>query len=315
MYNVLKNWCQNDRLIEQFTEIIQDPKIFWFGRLGGIDYEIALHYFWDNNFFENSAHHAYWLDNARKFPGYFDFASKKENFMLYVKKLVESFENLDACFYAGADLINKIDDNKYAPEDTKFLDHILEGKTTIHYSFAESVMPFLHSFKTWGEGKKILVVSPLSRSIEFQHARKDKIIKDYVWPNFELKTLNTSLTWQAKNDTRETLHITTNNWHEEVERLQDEISKIDFDIAWLSCGSYATVLGSYIKNLGKKAIYIGGIMNCLWGIRGDRYNTSYFNPLTPDAYKIVPLENDFVKKLQGGKTTTMESARAYFCMK
>ena len=312
-YNVYKDWYENPKLIDKFTEFMLDHGILNWSRIGGIDYEIAMHYYYNPGYFDSGTNHAYWLDCAKKFPGYFDFGNKKDNFLLYAKKLITYFENVDGCCYAGADLIDKIDNAKYTSEDKKFLDHILDGKNIIHYSFIESVLPFLHSFKSWGEGKKILVVSPLSKSIEFQYARRDKIIKNYTWPNFELLTLNTALTWQTPTDTKESLHIETNNWHEECDRLTREIDKINFDVAWLSCGSYATFLGNYLKVIKKKkSVYIGGILGCLFGIRGGRYLNSYFSQFTDDAYKITPLENEFVKSLNGGKSTKMESARAYF---
>ena len=47
--------------------------------------------------------------------------------------------------------------------------------------------------------------------------------------------------------------------------MYDDISKIDFDIAFLSCGMYSIILGDLIKNkLKKKAIYIGGMLNVIF---------------------------------------------------
>lgn len=54
------------------------------------------------------------------------------------------------------------------------------------------------------------------------------------------------------------------------------IKNIDFDVALLSCGTYAHFLGEYIKNIGKKSIYIGGVLPLHFGIFGDRYIGRYY---------------------------------------
>uniref|UniRef100_A0A6C0IJN5 Uncharacterized protein n=1 Tax=viral metagenome TaxID=1070528 RepID=A0A6C0IJN5_9ZZZZ len=47
----------------------------------------------------------------------------------------------------------------------------------------------------------------------------------------------------------------------------EEINKLEFDIALLSCSSYAMYLGDFISNKMKKnSIYIGGVLNVLFNI-------------------------------------------------
>ena len=53
-----------------------------------------------------------------------------------------------------------------------------------------------------------------------------------------------------------------------------DISKIDFDVALLGCGSYGLPLANYIKNLGKSAVYIGGGLQLYFGIKGKRWENS-----------------------------------------
>ena len=77
-----------------------------------------------------------------------------------------------------------------------------------------------------------------------------------------------------KNNYLNTPH---NNFLETVQFYNDSIKNIDFDIALLSCGSYAHFIGEYIKNIGKKSIYIGGVLPLYFGIFGDRYMKSFFN--------------------------------------
>ena len=312
-YIIYKDWYQNPLLINKFTEIMQLPGPCNFSRIGGADYKIAIYYYFDNSFYDDNKNYKYWLKMAKNDPGYFDFENKKENFILYAKQLIEYFKNLDYCFYAGKDLIDQIDNNIYSKEDEKFLNYILNNKNIIHYSFIESILPFLESFKVWGENKKILIISPLSKSLIYQYQRINKIIKNYNFPKFELITIDTNLTWQHENDTKESLGLITNNWHEECNRLSKEILKVDFDVAFLSCGSYAMYCGDFIKNvMKKKSIYVGGILNVLFGIYGKRYDNSFFMQFTYPEYRINPFENEKVKKITAGRLFKNEAVFAYF---
>jgi hypothetical protein len=91
------------------------------------------------------------------------------------------------------------------------------------------------------------------------------------------------------------------SWLESLEFMKSEISDIDFDIALLGCGGYGMPLASFIKNeLNKPSIYIGGGLQILFGIKGDRwdnhedvgkfYNSYWSRPLQterPDAANSV----------------------------
>ena len=122
-------------------------------------------------------------------------------------------------------------------------------------------------FYIFRKNKKILIVSPFSESIQFQYKRKDVILKQYSYPDFELVTYDTPITYNNEDDALN--HIETNNWLEQCEKMENDIMKLDFDIALLSCGSYAMYLGNVIsKKMNKKAIYIGGMLNVFFNIYG-----------------------------------------------
>ena len=51
-----------------------------------------------------------------------------------------------------------------------------------------------------------------------------------------------------------------------------DIAKLDFDIALLSCGGYGLPLCRFIyKTLGKTSIYMGGSLQLLFGVYGERW--------------------------------------------
>lgn len=54
--------------------------------------------------------------------------------------------------------------------------------------------------------------------------------------------------------------------------MKKKISTIDFDIASIGCGAYGLPLAGFImEELHKKAIYMGGGTQWLFGIKGRRW--------------------------------------------
>jgi hypothetical protein len=93
----------------------------------------------------------------------------------------------------------------------------------------------------------------------------------------------------------------------------DEINTLDFDIALLSCASYAVYLGDFIsKKMNKKAIYIGGPLNVFFCIRAERYTNSFYLNIMNEQRIITAFEKDFYNHISGGRSTKSEGFRAYF---
>jgi hypothetical protein len=120
-------------------------------------------------------------------------------------------------------------------------------------------------------------------------------------------------------DNKHTLNVETSNWHEECQRMTEDIRHIDFDVAFLSCASYSMFLGNFIKDvLGKKSIYLGGIVNAYFNIYGGRYaHMEKFHNIFSNAglnleYQIDPLELADIDKINSGRGKITESLSAYF---
>ena len=174
-------------------------------------------------------------------------------------------------------------------------------------------MPLLRSFKSWGEGKKVLIVSPFSVSLEHQYRRRNNLIVEYEFPDFELLTYTSPVTYNLPGDSRETLGVTTDNWHQECRRMAGDIAALDFDVALLSCASYSMYLGDYVSQcMGKKAIYLGGILNVYFNVYGGRYDTPFFNAITRPETQIEAFENGAYAVRQAGWGRENEALRAYF---
>lgn len=305
-------------IIDHFTQYMKTAKPLFISRIGGSDFELVCDYYNNKTVIDDDIWYRKAVRRVKELNGYFDFNDDKCCFAKFLDSMITYYESGDFIGYAGKQekhfkfmLRGKSElDSRFEP----FISHISTGKLLFNWNeFIQPITPFLQSFKIWGEDKTILIVSPFSTSIEYQYTRKDKLFFDYQYPEFTLKTYNTNITYNDSNDSADNLNISTANWHEECKRMADEINHIDFDIALLSCGSYAMFLGHYIKNdLGKQAIYLGGSLNLYFNIYGKRFEPLYDKVGLNPAYQIDAFENSVIENISGGRSYTNESLDAYF---
>ena len=55
--------------------------------------------------------------------------------------------------------------------------------------------------------------------------------------------------------------------------MKEEINSKDFDIALIAAGAYGLPLAAHVKSIGKQAIHIGGSLQILFGIKGNRWDS------------------------------------------
>lgn len=123
---------------------------------------------------------------------------------------------------------------------------------------------FDHPWTTALEGKRVLVIHPFEDTIRKQHARLDKLFADKrMTPHYELFTIK-AIQSIAGNKPEG-----FNDWFEALEWMKREVDKKDFDIAIIGCGAYGFPLAAYVKQIGKKAIHLGGAVQYLFGIRSN----------------------------------------------
>ena len=110
---------------------------------------------------------------------------------------------------------------------------------------------------------------PFDRSIRNQYLIREKLFENKnVLPDFELITLQAVQSVAGAK-------VPFNDWFEALKHMEDQISKIDFDICILGCGAYGLPLASHVKRLGKKAVHLGGGTQLLFGIKGKRWTEQY----------------------------------------
>ena len=165
-------------------------------------------------------------------------------------------------------------------QDSKLIDMLMSVnykekfmplKDTCKFIHFESVYPYFVE-RPWTrilKGKRVLVVHPYAETIRKQYANRDKLYENKeILPEFELITLKAV-------QSSAYAEVPFKDCFEALKYMEDEISKIQFDICLLGCGAYGLPLAAHVKRLGKQAIHMGGGVQLLFGILGKRWEQEY----------------------------------------
>jgi hypothetical protein len=166
--------------------------------------------------------------------------------------------------------------------------NLIKNKIICNYNIIEDFFNFHYWFQCLDK-KKILIISPFTNEIKKQLENKDNIftkntdynknLKSMKYPNFEKVEY---ITMPLTTNDFETPH---NNIIETDIILCQEIQKKDFDICLLMAGAHTYFLENYIRNnLNKSSIHLGGCGQLLFGIKGSRYESTYFTLLMNDNW-------------------------------
>ncbi len=157
------------------------------------------------------------------------------------------------------------------------------------------------------KGKKVLVVHPFEDTIHLQYSKRKLLFEnEEILPDFHLETLKAVQTAGGnKSDFKD--------WFDALKYMENEISKRNFDICLIGCGAYGLPLAAFVKRMGKQAIHLGGGLQLLFGILGNRWTRDYpqkkfwiyrdkkisldYTPLFNDNW-IYPLESDTIANAQ-----------------
>jgi hypothetical protein len=148
--------------------------------------------------------------------------------------------------------------------------------------------PYYH-INPWSEalaGKVVLVIHPFEQSIQQQYKQRKLLFKDErILPEFELKTLK-SIQSIAGNNTE------FKSWFDALDWMCEKINNIEFDVAIIGAGAYGLPLASHIKNIGKKAVHLGGSTQILFGIKGQRWDDHPVIKELYNQYWVKPLPSE-----------------------
>lgn len=302
-------------ILEEFSGTSDGASI---GRLGGSDFE-ALAYarlrrheplkFLSHAFHSRGvlANH---MSRTMQLNGFFvkNPNNRSGEFASYLDELERSSQAVRFTFYAGKSLIDSVDAG-ISYWAGKAIMKLSSGRPTTSYDVVENAAPFLESIRTTFAGKRLLVVSPFSSSIESQKLRSLETVRGFKWPDYELVTVTTPVTYSSLRSKLERKHT----WVEQLAHLTSEVLSTDFDLALLACGSYANPLAAAIQQQGKKSIYIGGMLNVFYALEGGRFIQPRYRNQVNLQSQIQPFEaRDITESVQGaGYSRRYEAIRAY----
>lgn len=124
--------------------------------------------------------------------------------------------------------------------------------------------------------KKVLVVHPFAETIKSQYQRRGKLFDDGLLPVFDLEVIPAVQSIAGQKTQFE-------DWFAALDSMKEQIAKRDFDVCIMGCGAYGFPLASFVKNMGKQSIHIGGATQLLFGIKGKRW----------EQYIVYPYANLF----------------------
>ena len=237
---------------EKIVELLQSDKPCMISRFGNTELS-TIHYYEENNGYENILNwpEEYKIELNKKsgfFPATNEMLSKfSELFLEHTKNI----DLLGVWYHAGEDIIV----NKFIPN--AFLAPL---RSLEPYYFAN---PW--SSKAL-KNKKILVIHPFAASIIKQYnTNRQKLFEADVLPEFSLDAIPAVQSLVLDNSKFST-------WFDAFDFMCSEIKGKDFDIAIIGAGAYGIPLASFVKNIGKKAIHLGGSTQILFGIKGKRWD-------------------------------------------
>lgn len=201
----------------------------------------------------------------------------------------ESIKSSDVNIYWSIDEFKEIQKNifdKLSEDKTP----LIENRSLEPFYFDE---PWSHNLNN----KKVLIIHPFSSTIKSQYDKRNLLFNNKLTlPEFNLITYK-----NIQSIGNEGPH---SNWLESLNIMKDDISNIDFDVALLGCGAYGMPLGSHIKNkLNKQAIYVGGGLQILFGIKGKRWNNHDVVSKLYNEHWVRPNNNEIPAKhfsVEGG---------------
>jgi hypothetical protein len=156
--------------------------------------------------------------------------------------------------------------------------------------------PYYHS-PPWTHalaGRRVAVVSPFEHSIMSQRGAHTgiELFPDMpmVFPDFELTVIRSPFSAALVRPDHAT-------WHEALSDIQSRLAAAQFDVCLVGAGAYSLPICSFVRDrLGQSAIHLGGPLQLLFGIRGNRweqhpvisrfFNNNWIKPLpreTPRA--------------------------------
>lgn len=255
LYNSINSMEFIDQSKEEIFKAIIDNKPFMIARVGNTELAIIKQFLQKKEKVLDN-YNEFWLDYLFSTSGFFAKDRNERVIDKFVFEHIEAIENCDCNLIYGNDELAEglVSTLKYIQENNRF---------TLRWD--ELTMPDIQLTKAL-KNKSVLIISPYSKDIDTQ-LKKIKRIYGNIYENINFKTYQCL---ETQLDNRGNFE----DFFEALEKMENDISNIDFDVALICCGAYGYLLSNYIKKIGKISIELCSYLPNWFGIKIKRYCTN-----------------------------------------
>ncbi len=240
---------------DNICDYIKSNKPFMMARIGNTELWIIKQYIQQQTGLIDN-YSEFWLKYLFETSGFFAKDNNINAVSEFARQHIEAVKNCDFNLCYGKEEL---------AEGLAMVLNKIQANPRLNYDWNLLTNPFQNKWFKFLENKKILIISPYSKSIEIQKNKLNHLY-DYKYPKMEIKTYQCLETQLSNNQGYD-------SFFESLAKMEQDISKIDFDIAFIGAGAYGYLLASYIKNIGKSSIELCSYLPNWWGIKIKRYCT------------------------------------------
>jgi len=243
----IKNSLETNRLI---GDCIVSGKPLFYGRIGMMENSILI----DHEFIKKGVQNNYSdyvLQWSKRSCGM--FSTTPEGFDLFCRRTQSAIQHM-TIFRVWDLKMEAYWIRHYCGKDVALSDG---------YGFGD---PKASSFSACLAGRRVLVVSSFTETIQSQYKKRQFIYPDSnTLPAFDLITVQAPVT-----NADAVPQFST--WEETLIDLFNRCMKQDFDIALIGAGSYSLPLADMLFQSGKQVIVMNAHIQLLFGIKGGRWD-------------------------------------------
>lgn len=277
VHNPVPSYCDNaDQVSRAISERLTDPDPVMIARFGSNELNALVNYIG----ITSHEHHPIDYIRGEALPWWWETRIRQmlhddAGFFPDEEGALSDFGRLMLSQLSQVDILGS-----WRPEE-KWVTSLMPNSLRVRLRYLEpfyATTPWTHCLT----GKKVLVIHPFIDSIKHQYAKREKLFASQeMLPAFDLKTLRSVQTVGNSTGGYDT-------WFDALQHMMNQMDAIDYDIVLIGCGAYGFPLAAHAKQTGHKAVHLGGALQLLFGIKGQRwdnsglYNEDWIRPLPTD---------------------------------
>lgn len=250
---------------EKVCAIIQGAAPFFIGRNGSTEMEVF--HFWHVYRREGHPYPKAMMERLEMVSGV--WPATQESVDAWATAYAEGLKTLDGLAAGWYKPYAAIEENflkAYSPNSFRFPLRTLEP----YY------VPSKHRWTQYLKGRRIAIVSSFADTIQMQLWANDS---SKIWANLdEPDTILPQAHWipirtyfPPKISGNGPTSWKASSWSQAVSTVIEEVLSTDAEIVLIGCGALGIPIGAELKKAGRSAILLGGAIQVLFGIKGQRW--------------------------------------------